>query len=557
MPSRKVSSAPRLSGTALRTVVGLSGFEPFRRMLSAQIRNDLNIRNALELDTATRSPMPLDYKPIKARPARSISGNLPPPKLPGSIPSSRTWTDLYATGQTNPVESISRALAKAKAMEEEQPTMGCFSSLDEEGAMRDAKASAERWAKGEPLGPLDGVPIPVKEMVDIKGANFRLGTSFIPHDPNTEDATSVARLRAAGAIILGHTAMVEMGMSPMGTNAKRIMPRNAHAVDRVAGGSSTGSAVAVASGLAPVTLACDGGGSVRIPAAFNGIFSIKPTAGRISRHCDGFGGSMDHFGPIGASAHDLAIFLDACAGPDPLDPITDGSPKPVSGEFTASLGRGVKGLKIGILQSEIEAAEPEIAKACRHALAGLAAEGAELVDLELPLGPYASGIGFTVIGLETYAELAEQRSNGWRDLGDDTRLMMRFFQTFAPGDYIEAECLRATLRSQCADLLRQVDVLALPTTATEAPRVSEAQFRSGFSDVAALEAACRFTFLGNLTGLPCGQAPVGSGGSGLPVGLQIIGDAFDEAAVLAVLAHLERSQIASVRAPRISANPLS
>ena len=551
------SNLPRLSGNMLNMAAKAMRFSFVREIMAKRMRRQLGIEALLSLDLDARSAMPLDYRPVQARPVRSVAGDLALPEPPTAIPSARSWTALYESRTATPTELVERTIINAQKLAAAKPSMNCFVFIDEKGALRDAAASTDRWANGKPKGPLDGVVVPIKEMTDIDGVGGRIGTNFLPERPDARDATSVARLREAGAIILGLTPMVEMGMSPLGANPNRDMPRNAHAADRVAGGSSTGSAVAVATGLAPVTLGCDGGGSLRIPAAYNGIFSIKPTTGRVSRHLDGFGGSMDHFGPMGASPHDLAIFLEACAGPDPLDPITEGSPSVQPGDFTVALGRGVAGLKIGVLQSEIDAADPAIANACRAALGALAKEGADLIDVSVPLAEHAAAIGFVVIGLETYVELLGQERQGWRGMTPDNQVMMSLFEAFHPADYVDAQGFRKSLRRQCASLLRDVDVLALPTTARIAPTVSTAQMTSGFSDIAEMQAACRFTFLGNLTGLPCGQAPVGSGEGGMPVGLQIIGDAFAELEVLAVLAHLERIGAASVRSPLIGASPLN
>ncbi|MBZ0122244.1 MAG: amidase, partial [Sandaracinaceae bacterium] len=164
--------------------------------------------------------------------------------------------------------------------------------------------------------------------------------------------------------------------------------------------------------------------------------------------------------------------------------------------------------------------------------------------------------GYLTIGLETYAALLSARRDHFRALGPDLQLLLRIMSTFDAGEYLDAQSLRGTLRAQAAALLAGVDVLALPTTASEAPAIDAGELASGIADTPALAAACRFAFLGNLTGLPCGTAPIGSGAAGLPIGLQIVGDAFDEAAVLQVLAHLERIGAASTRAPRIRARPL-
>lgn len=546
-----------MSGGLLRSVVAATGAEPVRRALAAIMRKELGIDAALALPASTRARLPLSVAALAARPPRARpSEELGEPAAPTALPSAASWHARYAAGDARPVEVVERALAEARRLAAARPTMSCMSVIDDAGALRDAEASERRWAAGAPLGPLDGVVVPVKEEVDLDGIGHRLGTAFVEPTTDAVDGTSAARLRAAGAILLGHTCMTEMGMSPLGGNVQRPMPRNAHAIDRLAGGSSTGSAVAVASGLCPVALGSDGGGSIRIPSSFNGLFGIKPTFGRISRHGDGFDGTMDHLGPLGVSARDLAIFLEVAAGEDPLDLLTHGSPHVAAGSLVAALGQGVRGLRIGVLGDEIAAADEAVQDACREALASLEKDGAILVDVSLPLAEHAPGIGYLTIGLETYASLLGPRRDAFDRMGPDLQLLMRLLSTFGAGDYLDAQSLRARLRLEAAAALGDVDVLALPTTASVAPEVTALDLEAGFADTPALHAACRFAFLGNLTGLPCGTAPVGSGEAGLPVGLQIVGDAFDEASVLAVLAQLERSGVASVRVPRVPVHPL-
>ncbi len=549
--------APRLSGPVLRSVVAATAADPVRRAISHLMRKELGIEAALALPAALRQPQPLSVRPVRARDRHVRSSQeLPLPVSSAILPNAAAWQERYRDRRATPDAVCERAFAEARRLASATPSMNVLCEPAVESAMRDAKASAARWAQGTPIGPLDGVPVPIKEEVDIEGIGYRIGTAFIPRSQASADSTIVQRLRAAGAIILGHTPMTEMGMSPLGGNALRDMPRNAHAADRLAGGSSTGSAVAVASGLAPVALGSDGGGSIRIPACLNGVFGIKPTFGRVSRHGDGFGGTMDHLGPIGASTYDLAVFLEIVSGADPEDILTHQTPALAQGELVSALGRGVRGLRIGVLQREIDGAAPEVASACREALRALEKDGAELVEVDLPLAPHAAGIGYLSIGLEAYTSLLDARRHHFDEMGADLQLLCRVMSAMRADDYLDAQCLRATLRLQAAELLREVDVLALPTTAQVAPPVTDAEMKQGFADTPALASVCRYVFLGNLTGLPAGTAPVGSGEAGLPVGLQIVGDAFDEHTVLSVLAHLERLGVAEVREPRVPVRPL-
>jgi aspartyl-tRNA(Asn)/glutamyl-tRNA(Gln) amidotransferase subunit A len=357
-------------------------------------------------------------------------------------------------------------------------------------------------------------------------------------------------------VVLGKTVLTEWGMSPIGNNAcakadepRSRMPHNAHHRDRAPGGSSTGSAVGVALGLGPFALAGDGGGSIRIPASLNGIFGLKPSFGRTSRAGDGFRGSVSHCGPVGVSPLDLARAMDAFATePDPRDPMTSWAPPAPGSGFGARLGAGVRGLRVGIVRGEWDEASPAVARAGQAAIAWLEREGAVLVDVEVPLAKDAAPIGYLTIGPESLASNLDH----WNDPGerarmnDDLRLSYAILSGITSSEHLDAQRLRTALRLQVADALRAADVLAMPTTATTAPLYEEADETRSFSDPMALDGLCRFAFIGNLTGVPAGTAPVGLDGDGLPIGLQILGDAWDDHVVLGVLGHLERGEIARV-----------
>ncbi|MCX7808957.1 MAG: amidase, partial [Deltaproteobacteria bacterium] len=370
-------------------------------------------------------------------------------------------------------------------------------------------------------------------------------------NPSARDATVVRWLREGGAVVLGHSLMTEYGMSPLGVSAQRVLPRNAINPRHAAGGSSTGAAVAVATRLVPVALGSDGGGSIRIPASYNGLFGIKPTFGRISQTGSGFGGTMAQVGPIGLTTYDLAVFLEATSGEDPEDERTYGNPGFDRGWLVGALRRGVRGLRIGVLEDEIDAAEAQVASACRDALRALESEGAKLIPVNLEFAPHATAIGYMTIGLEAFAALYELRQSAWEDLGPDLRLLCRVMESFEADDYLDAQRLRAGLRREVAALLREVDLLALPTTVRGAPPISDLEAKEGMADPKALADASRFVYIANLCGLPAGTAPVGTDSQGLPVGLQFIADAWDEATVLQVMAHLERIGTSQAPRPRV------
>ncbi|MCC6552309.1 MAG: amidase [Polyangiaceae bacterium] len=545
------NTIPRLAGRALAAARAAAEAPATSAAMRMIMRRSLDIDLLSSLPEAHRGEVPMDHKPLSARPPRRRDAGAPGDEPPRPWPrTAATYGRAYREGSTTPLAVAERALEQIKKLGARRPSLNIAQSLLEDATIAEARAAADRLSRGAPIGPLDGVPFLVKDEFDVAGLPTTLGTRCEDPSPLRRDSTVVARLRAAGAVFVCKTVLTEWGMSPIGYNPSASMPLNPHDTSRAAGGSSTGSAVGVALGLGPIAAGGDGGGSIRIPSALNGVFGIKPTFGRVSRAGDGFKGSVAHAGPIGASPADLAAFLDAVASePDPEDELTLWAPPPPAGGFGALLGAGVRGLRIGVDDEEWSHASVEVARAGRAALEALARDGAEIVPVRLHLAPHAARIGYCTIGPETLAThrraWIEQRDK----LGDDLRLVFAVLSGFTALEQLDAQRLRAGLRREVAEALRRVDFLALPTTAITAPPCSEQEARAGFSDPVALDGLCRYAFLGNLTGLPAATAPVGVDPAGLPIGLQIIGDAWDEAGVLGVLAHLERSGAARVRRP--------
>jgi aspartyl-tRNA(Asn)/glutamyl-tRNA(Gln) amidotransferase subunit A len=559
---------PRLSGKTLALARAAAEQPATAAALRSILTESLGIARLRALEPSARADVPLSHRPRRANPAdRELPhAGLPTPPDTGRASSAR-YAEAYAAGRADPREVVERALRALDELTARRPSMNLLVPRQRpELARADAEASAARHRAGQARGSLDGVPFLVKDEYDVAGLPTKLGVRVESDAPAVEDATLVARLREAGAVVLGKTVLTEWGMSPLGNNACRAdddararMPHNAHHPGRAAGGSSTGSAVGVALGLGPIALAGDGGGSIRIPAALNGVFGIKPTFGRASRAGDGFKGSVAHCGPIGASAADLALALDAFSSShDPRDPITAWAPAPPRGGFGSRLGAGVRGLRVGLPIGEWDAASTEVARRGRDAVRWLEREGAVVVDVSIALARDAAPIGYLTIGPESLAA----NLHHWNDarhrarLNDDLRISFAVLSGITAAEHIDAQRLRVALRDQVEVALRQVDVLALPTTAITAPLYEEADETRAFSDPMALDGMCRFAFLGNLTGVPAGTAPVGVDGEGLPIGLQIVGDAWDEAVVLGVLAHLERGGLTTIPRPAASVDLL-
>ncbi len=552
-----VPRSPRLSGASLRNLARFARTRVGSIALQRVLRGDLRIDRLATLPDELRGDVPLDTNAHPGRPPRSAaSEGLPLPDGQGWAPTSATLTAAYRAGTLSPREVVHRAFEEARRLAALEPSVGSLCELAEEAALAEAEASEKRWREGRPLGFFDGVPWAVKEQTSVRGLARRAGTAFIDASPRTEDATCVARLRGAGAITLGTTPMTEFGMTPNGANSKRAMPRNPHAVAHIAGGSSTGSGVAVASGLIPFALGADGGGSIRIPASINGIFGIKPTWGRISRSGDSSAGSVAHLGPLACSTVDLAHALEVMSGIDPNDPQTFAAPRREAGSFVNALGRGVRGLVIGVPDSEWADASEPVQRAGRAALAALEKEGAVLVPLRLELAKYAAAIGYVTIAGEARAQLRAE----WRDhadeMGDDLQVTFAALEAFTALEYLDVCRLRTGLRHELARAFGTIDLVALPSTTAPAAKITDTDMRTGFLDTKVIDGLCRFMFLGNLTGLPALSAPVGCDAIGLPVGLQLVGDAWDEATVLAAAAHLERMGVAVPRRPRVTASLL-
>ncbi len=542
---------PRLSGPTLAAIRRVAETPGADVALRAFLKKTMGIDRLAELPERLRGPLPMQLRPHQGRPARTRPATGLPAHVPGAWPrTGHSFAAAYREGRLSPRDVADRVLLRLDQLGSQRPCMNILAAKDPPMTLRDAAESADRFARGCPIGPLDGVPFLVKDQCDVVGLSTRDGSICEPDTPASRDSTIVDRLRKAGAVFSGKTALTIWGMSPIGNNTDYAMPHNAHDYTRAAGGSSTGSAVGVALGIAPIAIGTDGGGSIRIPASLNGVFGIKPTFGRVPRSPNS-SSSVAHTGPIASCTQDLATFLDVVASePDPEDPMTSWAPPLPTGGFGAYIGSGVRGLRIGIDELEMRQAEPDIVRAVEKAIRALEKEGAEIVRIEIPMARYAAAMGYLTISPEVVAVKRETLRSRRSELPDDIRLMFAIVEGFSCGEYLDAQRLRSGLRIAMAELFRDIDVLAMPTTAITAPRYTEAEERMPISDPTAIDGLCRFNFLGNLTGLPAGTAPIGMDSKGLPIGLQIMGDAWDEPTVLSVLAHLERLGIAEVKKPR-------
>lgn len=539
---------PRLKGgtvTAVRTLADV-----FPGLVWKVMGADYGMSQMLGLPPSARGSIGVEPRPVQGRPPRRFgTGGLPTPA--SDRPTVAKLRAAYAEGAANPTAVLAGLRAVVEAGEFGDCVHSPFVALDWAGAEAAAAQSSKRWAAGKALGPLDGIPVPVKDEHDLAGLVTRGGTAY-RNNPADTDSFVVQRLRQAGALVYGKTHTTEWGMSPVGFNPHFDMPRNPYSREHAPGGSSTGSAAAVSLGLAPVAVGSDGGGSIRIPSALQGLFGLKPSFVRAGRSGDIFAdGSMSHIGPIGQSVADLVDWMDVvCGAPDPNDPLSQyaGDLPEAAAGWRASLGRGVKGARIGIVRRDWEDADPKVAQACEAALRSLEAEGAVLQDVVVPHSEHAGATGVLVIAGETMGGLIDDFAAHGPTMGEDLRIILRLLGQARASEVMAARCTRSQLRQNLAALYQEHDLLALPSTATTAPPWPLADGRTVIADSGANIHMCRYAWLGNLSGLPAGSVPVGAI-EGLPVGLQLMGDAWDEASVLAAMAHCERLGMTALPAP--------
>ena len=549
--------APRSAGGLLRFLTAIIESPLTGKLLSKKLLTDAGIIALRSVPAAEALGVNTDFPGVPGPDALSGSG----PELDASVfdtewpavggdfqfETADDFRRAYRDGRTTPVEVARRVLAWTAATEAMDPRMRVFIAQDEPDVMALAEASAKRWADGAPLTALDGVPVAIKDELDQRGYPTTVGTRFLGTSPATQDATPVARLRAAGAVLIGKTNMHEIGMGVTGLNPHHGACRNPYDPAHATGGSSSGPAAAVAAGLCPVAIGADGGGSIRIPAALCGIVGLKPTFGRVSEHgAAPLCWSVAHVGPMAATVRDTALGYALVAGPDPADPNTLRQPAP------NLLGFGdtdLSGVTIGLYPEWFEHATPDVVAACRAAVAALEAAGATVREVDIPeLGLLRAAHLVTIVS-EMASAHAKYLPTHRKDYGLDTRLNMALARALKATDYVHAQRLRRRLCGHFDSVLEDVDVLVTPATARTAPALPADALQSGESNLEVTEQIMRFSAPANLTGLPGLSVPAGYDAAGLPIGLQIMGRHWDEALLLRLGLVVE--QAVNRRAPKV------
>jgi aspartyl-tRNA(Asn)/glutamyl-tRNA(Gln) amidotransferase subunit A len=455
-------------------------------------------------------------------------------------------SDRIASGELSPVEVLNAVIERTSSVE---PRLNAYITPTFERATDDARMAEREIAAGKHRGPLHGVPIGLKDNYWTEGIRTTAGSKLLADFVPTEDGTAVARLRAAGAVITGKLNMHELAIGGTTTNTHYGATRNPWSLDRIPGGSSGGSAAAVAAGFCFAALGTDTVASVRHPACLCGLVGLKGTFGRVSV----FGTvplswSLDHVGPITRTVEDAALVLNAIAGYDPKD---SGSANVKAPDFTHRLDEDLKGIRIGVPREHFfEPLDPEVRESVEVAIVVLKDLGASVSDVEFPSASQATVI-FPFLSRPEAASFQEDFLRGRGDDYGDVRFNVELGEIILATDYIRAQRLRTAMRQELDGIMKEFDALVMPTSRTVAFPIGEPFTEVDGQAIDPFQLLAGLTGPFSLTGSPAITVPCGFNSEGLPIGLQIAGRAWDEAMTLRIGAAYERVTLWSERHPTL------
>jgi aspartyl-tRNA(Asn)/glutamyl-tRNA(Gln) amidotransferase subunit A len=424
--------------------------------------------------------------------------------------------------EVSPVEAVRTCLDRIDA---HNARLRALITVTAEQALAQAREAEADLLAGRSRGALHGVPIVHKDLVQTRGIRTTAGSKILADWVPETDAPVAVRWREAGTIVVGKANLHEFAFGPTSVNPHHGPVRNPWNTERVSGGSSGGSAVAVATGMAWGATGTDTGGSIRIPAALCGVVGLKPTYGRVSREgVVPLSWSLDHVGPIARTVTDTALLFEAMADPGP-DGASFAMPDLENPE--------VKGLRLGICRAYFEGGDPGIEACVREAVRALEKIGARVVEIEIPSIAVERAAEGTILVAEAAAYHEESIRARAEDFGMDVRLYIMAGLTVPAVSYLKAQRARATLGAELSRALETCDAIVCPAAGVPAPPLDAMTVRVGDRDVEIVEALSRFTFLANLVGWPAISVPCGRV-DGLPAGLQILAPPFHEARALTI-----------------------
>ena len=545
--------APRVSGLALKAFVGALESSVGRVLLDKLVK-DSGIDTWRETSPGDAPPVQCPL-PHPAVPAGSQSAFEQAARAVAAAPASKRETVArFAAayrGGLDPVATLRKVHEGIERLDGRDERLNLFISRKPEEVLAAAEASSQRLRAGKPLSVLDGVPVALKDEVDLAGYVTTLGTRF-RKEVATRDSTVAARLKAAGAIILGKLNMNEIGINPIGLNPWHGPARNPWNRGHITGGSSSASGAIVAAGLCPLSIGADGGGSIRIPAALCGIVGLKATWGRIPETgVPPLCWSVGHVGPMGLTVDDVAAMYAVLAGPDDHDVVSQLQPAAHLADYEKS---ALNGVRLGICWKWFEDAAPEVVTRCKAAVKSLTDAGASVVEIEGPNLNTVLWTHSTLILSEMSQSMAAQIKRDVKQFGLDSRTNLAIGQHFKATDYVHALRHRHAMTREWLATMKTCDVVITPSTATTAPPIPESTLPDGESNLPVVDALMRFIRVANITGFPALSVPAGFDREGLPVGVHLMARPYEEHLLFRLGRVIE--QQAEVRTPKEHASAL-
>jgi len=457
--------------------------------------------------------------------------------------------ELIATKAISPVELVDLYLSRIQRLD---GRLNSYITVDSDGALRAAREAEAAVQRGDALGPLHGIPVSVKDLELTRGLTTTGGSLVFKDRVPEQDSLVVERLRKAGAIILGKTNTPEFGLSGTTENRLGDACRNPWDPNRTSGGSSGGAAAAVAAGLCALATGTDGGGSIRIPASFCGVYGLKPTQGRVPRYpaaVPAVANQLSQPGPISRTVADAALLLGVLAGHDSRDPA---SLRSAPDDYAAATGSGVRGLRVAWSPDYGYAAvDPEVVRVCNYASERFRDLGCSLEQAELKLDdPFPAF--FALFSTSSYAGFGQLLSSDGERLTDYARYTLDYAATVTGVDYARALGYVDRLQSQFDELFERFDLLLSPTMAVPAFPIEQRPTSIAGRAVEPFWGFLPFTYPINMIGHPAASIPCGLSAEGLPIGLHIVGRRADEPSVLAASAAFEQLGVWSNPRPAVS-----
>ena len=513
--------APRVTGLALKAFVGAleSGVG---RVLLDKLVKDSGIDTWREKSAGDAPPLQCPL-PHPAAPGEVHSAYEQAARAVAAAPESKRETVArFAAayrGGLDPVAVVRKIHEGIERLDGRDERLGLFISRKPDEVLAAAEASSKRLREGKPLS------VALKDEVDLAGHMTTLGTRW-RKDVATVDSTVAARLKAAGAVILGKLNMNEIGINPIGLNPWHGAARNPWNRLHITGGSSSASGAVVAAGLAPLSIGADGGGSIRIPAALCGIVGLKATWGRIPETgVPPLCWNVGHVGPMGLTVDDVAAMYAVLAGTDDHDVASKLQPLPHLADYEKG---ALTGVRLGLCWAWFEDAAADVVTRCRAAVKSLTDAGATIVEIEGPNLNTVLWTHSTIILSEMCESMRPQIKKDVAQFGLDSRTNLAIGQHFRGTDYVHALRHRHAMTRDWLAIMQTCDAVITPTTATTAPPIPESSLPDGESNLPVVDALMRFIRVANITGFPALSVPAGFDRDGLPVGVHLMARPYEE-----------------------------